>query len=36
MKIRLSEGFWDDFIELSVFIDGVMGYENVIANNLKV
>jgi hypothetical protein len=36
MKIRLSEGFWDDFIELSVFIDGVMGYGNVIANNLKV
>ena len=36
MKIRLSEGFWDDFLELSIFIDGVLGYENVIANNLKV
>ena len=35
MKIRLSEDFRDDFIELSVFIDGILGYENVIANNLK-
>jgi len=36
MKIRLSEEFWDDFIELSLFIDGNLGYMNVIANNLKV
>jgi len=36
MKIRLSEEFWDDFIELSLFIDGNLGYINVIANNLKV
>ncbi len=35
MKIRLSEEFQDDFIELSIFIDGNLGYMNIIANNLK-
>jgi len=35
MKIKLSEEFWDDFIELSIFIDGNLGYLNVIANNLE-
>jgi hypothetical protein len=36
MRVRLSRGFWDDFIELSISIDGILGYQNVIANNLKV
>ena len=36
MKIRLSEEFQDDFIELSLFLDGRLGYMNIIANNLKV
>jgi hypothetical protein len=36
MKIRLSEDFWDDFIEVSILIDGILAYKNIIANNLKV
>jgi len=36
MKIQLSEDFWDDFIEVSIFIDGILAYKNIIENNLKV
>jgi len=34
MKIRLSEEFQDDFIELSLFLDENLGYMNVIFNKL--
>ncbi len=36
MKIKLSEEFKDDFIELSLFLDGHLGYRNVIANGVKI
>lgn len=35
MKIRLSKEFQDDFIELSLVLDGNLGYKNAIASNLK-